>query len=102
MNYVVEMGSGAAIYNPGFIKIGCRCQLLMEVISSNCREVYSSNFHGTLLVLKYLLNKQRKFLAFTFCHIQDDSKLLSGFPWPVDMEVKAVMHNPPNSRLCYT
>jgi hypothetical protein len=31
--------------------------------------------------------------------IQDDSKLLSGFPWPIGMEVKAVMNNPPNSRL---
>jgi hypothetical protein len=30
-----------------------------------------------------------------------DSKLLSGFPWPVGMEVKAVMNNPPNSSLWY-
>jgi hypothetical protein len=31
-----------------------------------------------------------------------DSKLLSGFPWSVGMEVKAFMNKPPNSSLWYT
>jgi hypothetical protein len=35
-------------------------------------------------------------------NIQGDSKLLSGFPQPIGMEVKAVMNSPPNSCLRYT
>jgi hypothetical protein len=52
-------------------------------------------------VLRKLSGSDRVEVTASLRKIQSDSKLLSGFPLPAGMEVKAVMNNPPNTRFWY-
>jgi hypothetical protein len=46
-------------------------------------------------VLKKLFGSDREEVTARWRKIQSDSTLLSVFPWPVGVEVKAVMSKPP-------
>jgi di/tricarboxylate transporter len=79
MNYAVEMGSGAMIYIPSFIKIGLGIQKLMEGrrinIQTHSLLLFLQTKESRLIMLIFLL----LLLLFLMTAINKDANILSSY-----------------------